>query len=157
MNGLHSASCIYAQFSADINPWRVWIQNPINAHFKVFKVSPSLEQNKTFPMIPHSLHNKEYFWSYDDICDIFCYYFLCFSAALIANISNWWKWIYRFLNLNCSHVVAVNLCVPVLSLVNVDTISIFKLHFLNYFLSALNNDSFVVDGIKKTQICNYNN
>ena len=38
-------------------------------------------------MIPHSLHNKEYFWSYDEKYDIISYYFLCFSAALIANIS----------------------------------------------------------------------
>ena len=34
------------------------------ANFKVFKVSPSsntIEQTKTFSMIPHSLHNKKYF------------------------------------------------------------------------------------------------
>ena len=32
-------------------------------------------------MIPHSLHNNEYFWSYDEKYDIFSYYFsLCFSS-----------------------------------------------------------------------------
>ena len=31
-------------------------------------------------MIPHSLHNKEYFWSYDEKYDIFSYYFLCFFS-----------------------------------------------------------------------------
>ena len=40
------------------------------------------EQNKTFSMIPHLLHNKEYFWSYEEIYHIFSYYFLCFWAAL---------------------------------------------------------------------------
>ena len=39
-------------------------------------------------MIPHLLHNKEYVLSYDEKYDIFSYYFLCLSAALIANISN---------------------------------------------------------------------
>ena len=53
--------------------WRVWIQKPINANFKVFKISPSSNRAKywTFSMISHSLHNKEYFWSYDEKYDIF--------------------------------------------------------------------------------------
>ena len=73
--------------------WRVWMQKPIYANFKVFKVSPSSEikQYKTFLMIPHLLHtcNKEYFWSYYEKYHTFSYHFLCFSSALIGNISNW--------------------------------------------------------------------
>ena len=46
------------------------------------------QQHKTFSIIPHLLHNKDYFLSYDEKYNKFSYYFLCFSAALIANISN---------------------------------------------------------------------
>ena len=54
-------------------------------------------------MIPHSLHNKEYFLGYDEKYDIFSYYFLCFSAALIAKYLKLITIGYnRFLNLNSS-------------------------------------------------------
>ena len=39
-------------------------------------------------MIPPSLHNKEYVLSYDEKYDTFPYNVLCFSAALIASMSN---------------------------------------------------------------------
>ena len=56
----------------------------------------------TFSMIPPSLHNKEYVLSYDEKYDTFPYNFLCFSAALIASMSNLKKLIYRFFYLNSS-------------------------------------------------------
>ena len=36
-------------------------------------------------MIPHSLLNKEYFWSYDEKSHIFSHYFLCFSGSFNRN------------------------------------------------------------------------
>ena len=51
--------------------------------FKVFKVSPSSEQNKTFSVIPHLLLNKEYLKVKLKISHIFLH-FLCFSGALIT-------------------------------------------------------------------------
>ena len=58
-----------------LNIWRVWIQKLINANFKVHH---QIEQNKTFS-ISHSLHNKEYFWSYDETYDPFSFFPLFFS------------------------------------------------------------------------------
>ena len=54
-------------------------------------------------MIPHSLHSKNYFWSYDQKYHKFSYYFLYISAASIANISIWQKLTYRFLRTNSSY------------------------------------------------------
>ena len=69
--------------------WRFWNAKTAYANFKVFfKVHHQMEQNKTSSIAPYLLHYKEYFWSYDEKCHIFSYYCLCFSATLIANISN---------------------------------------------------------------------
>ena len=47
------------------------------------KVHHQIEQNKTFSMIPHSLHdNKEYIWSYDEKYDIFLIIFCFFSRFI---------------------------------------------------------------------------
>ena len=64
-----------------------------------------IEQNKTFSMIPHSLHNEEYFWSSDEIYDIFLLFSLFFSSCNRKYL----KLIYRFLNLNYSYDQGLNM------------------------------------------------
>ena len=54
-------------------------------------------------MIPHSLQNKEYFWSYNEKYYIFSFFFSLFSTVLIAKISKWWKLIHRFLHVPSSY------------------------------------------------------
>ena len=61
------------------------MQKPIYADFKVFKAASIIKSSKV-KWNPRSLHNKEYFWIYDEKYKIFSY-FLCFSAALFVNIS----------------------------------------------------------------------
>ena len=61
-------------------------------------------QNSTFQMIYCSFHIKEYFWNYGQKWHNNSYYSLCFSWSLIANISIWPKWTYRFLRTNSSNI-----------------------------------------------------
>ena len=70
--------------------WRVWMQKPIYANFKVFKVSPSSNRAKKnlFNYLTCYITRNSFEVMMKNI-KIFPYYFLCFSAVLIANISNW--------------------------------------------------------------------
>ena len=61
------------------NIWRVWIQKTMNDNFKLFKVSPSSNRAK------YNLFNDTSLITSQGMKNMS--YFLCFSAALIANIS----------------------------------------------------------------------
>ena len=73
----------YIGFCISSYKQRVWMQIPIYVNFKVFKFHHQIEQTKTFLMIPHSSHNKEYFWSYDEKYHIFSLFFSSFNRKYL--------------------------------------------------------------------------
>ena len=100
---LNNWSCIFEEFEFR-NRYM-----PISKFLKL--VHHQIEQNKTFSMIPHSLHNKGYFWSYDEKYDIFSYNFFVFQQ-LKSQISQIDKIDISVLNLNSSFLLLFSSAEP---------------------------------------------
>ena len=90
-------------------------KKPDKRQFQSFKVSPSSN------MIPHSLHNKEYFWSYDEKYDIFSYYFLFFSSfnrkyLKLKKKNGFWILNLQFIDKQTFSVCNMVVCISIFSL-----------------------------------------
>ena len=86
------------------------MQKTIHANLKVLKISPScqIEQNKTFSMIPHSLHNKEYFWSYGEehhFIFLLPLFFSSFNCKYLKLMKMDIVSVFAFKPFNCGNVV----------------------------------------------------
>ena len=74
-----NAACIWLN-------WIVWMQKPIHINFRVHH---QIKQNKTFSMIPHLLHTKGYFSSYDEKYHLLSSLFFCsFNRKHLKLIKN---------------------------------------------------------------------